>query len=132
MKKPTRSADTPPHRRILASFVYAAKGVAHMIQTQTNAWVHLTATIGVSLAGFFFVISPLEWCVLLLAMGIVWGLEGLNTALEHLADALHPDHSPLIGQAKDAASGAVLLGASFAAFVGLIIFIPKFLALLPS
>ncbi|MCI0869316.1 MAG: diacylglycerol kinase family protein, partial [Chloroflexi bacterium] len=44
-----------------------------------------------------------------------------------LADAVQPDHDPLIGRAKDLAAGAVLLTSLGAAAVGLLIFLPHVL-----
>ncbi len=125
LKPPGPHADIPPLVRIGRSFFFAGRGVTDMIVSQTNAWVHMLATVVVITAGLFFSVSTVEWSLLTLAMGLVWGLEGLNTAMERLADALHPGHHPLVGQAKDAASGAVLLGAIAAAVVGFLIFLPK-------
>lgn len=49
------------------------------------------------------------WCALVvLAVGLVLVAEAVNGAIEHLADAVHPAHHPLIGIAKDAAAGAAL------------------------
>jgi diacylglycerol kinase (ATP) len=58
--------------------------------------------------------------VVLLCCALVIGSELLNTALERLADALHPDPHPLVGAAKDAAAGAVLVCAVTAVLVGLV------------
>ncbi len=129
LKSNRSRADTYPLIRIGRSFLFAGRGVVDILSSQTNAWVHLLATAVVISAGVYFSVSTVEWSLLTLAIGLVWGLEGLNTALERLADALHPDHHPLVGQAKDAASGAVLLTAIAAAVVGLVIFLPKIAAL---
>ena len=51
--------------------------------------------------------------------------EIMNTAIEYLADALHPEHHPEIGKAKDAAAAAVLISSLAASVVGAIVFIPK-------
>ncbi len=56
-------------------------------------------------------------------------LEAVNTALEYLTDLISPTYHPLAGKAKDAAAGAVLLGALGAAVVGAVIFGPKVAAL---
>ena len=44
--------------------------------------------------------------------------ELANTALETLADHLHPDHHPEIGVAKDVAAGAVLVATLLTIGVG--------------
>jgi diacylglycerol kinase (ATP) len=52
---------------------------------------------------------PIWWAVFLLTIGAVLAAELFNTALENLADCLHPDENPLIMAAKDCAAGAVLI-----------------------
>ncbi|MFV0442253.1 MAG: diacylglycerol kinase [Planctomycetaceae bacterium] len=44
-----------------------------------------------------------------------------------MADAVHPEQHPVIGQAKDAAAAGVLLAAATAMAVGLMVFIPAML-----
>ena len=60
------------------------------------------------------------WIALvILAIGLVLAAEALNAAIEYLADALHPQHHPLIGAAKDAAASAVLIASLAALGIGL-------------
>jgi len=58
-------------------------------------------------------------------MALVLALGAVNTALEYLTDLVSPDRHPLAGKAKDVAAAAVLLAATGAVVVGLIIFLPK-------
>lgn len=74
-------------------------------------------------------ISVGEWCLVLLCCGTVLAAECFNTALEKLADALHPERHPLVGQAKDVAAAGVLLLALASAATGAIVFLPKFILL---
>ena len=67
--------------------------------------------------------------MLLLTIGCVWMAEALNTAVEYVADACHPEQHPLIKRAKDVAAAAVLLVAITALLVGVIIFTPYILRL---
>ncbi len=53
--------------------------------------------------------APLWWALIGIMVVLVLAAELLNTALEHLADHLHPEQHPKIGLAKDCAAGAVLL-----------------------
>jgi len=76
-------------------------------------------------AGFFFEISSTEWTVQILAIALVLGTEGMNTAIEKLADFVQPDHDPKIGFIKDISAGAVMLVSIAACIVGLIIYGPK-------
>ena len=106
------------------SFVYALQGLVFMLRSQPNAWVHLLATLGVCAAGFYFGLSRGEWLWICMAVVLVWSAEAFNTALEQLADALHPQRDPGIGRAKDLAAGAVLVAAIGAAVIGVMVFWP--------
>lgn len=108
----------------LKSFRYAFSGLWVLLKTQHNAWIHVVATLLAIGAGFFFGIRQEEWCFLVIAIGGVWMAEAFNTALEFLADAVHPEKHPLVGQAKDAAAGAVLIAAIASVVIGLLIFGP--------
>jgi diacylglycerol kinase (ATP) len=65
-----------------------------------------------------------DWCWIILAISIVSTAEALNTAFEFLADAATPKFHPLVREAKDVATAAVLLTAVAAAIIGIIIFCP--------
>ncbi len=106
------------------SVKYAARGVAVVLRTQHNAWLHAIATGVVLAAGFFVGLSRLEWCAIVLAMVAVWTAEALNTAIEIVVDLASPDVHPLAGRAKDVAAGAVLISACGAVVVGILVFAP--------
>ena len=95
-----------------------------MVRCQHNAWIYLVATAMVIAAGFFFRLSPSEWCWVVLAVSIVWTAEALNTAFEFLADAASPNFHPVVRDAKDVAAGAVLITALASSVIGAIIFWP--------
>lgn len=113
------------HKR-LKSFAYAWKGVCSFLSKEHNAWIHCTAIIGVTIAGFLFGITRTEWLVILLCFAMVLAAEAFNTAIERLVDLASPDYHPLAGEAKDIAAGAVLICAAGAAIIGLVIFVPYF------
>ena len=107
------------------SFRDAFRGLAALLATQHNAWIHAAATLAVLVVGLWLGCTPVEWAVLALAVALVWLAEGVNTALEALGDAVSEDSHPLVGRSKDIAAGAVLLAAIGAAVAGLLIFVPK-------
>lgn len=109
--------------RQLRSFACAGRGVIWMLKTQGHARFHALATVAAIGLGVWQGLRRLEWAVLLLAIAGVWVAEGLNTALEALADVCHPEWHVLIGRAKDVAAGAVLLAAMAAAAVGAFLFL---------
>jgi len=55
--------------------------------------------------------QPARWCWLaaLFSLMFVLTAELINTAIENICDALHPEEHPLIKIAKDCASAAVLM-----------------------
>ena len=112
------------------SFRHAWRGVGLVILSQHNAWIHLLATVLVLVAGLLTVLSRLEWCALVLAIGLVWTAEALNTALEFLSDEVSAEKRELIGKAKDAGAGGVLLASITAAVIGLIVFVPHWIVAL--
>ena len=69
----------------LKSFRFAFAGIAYMLRTQHNAWLHLLATIVVLAAGFALNVSAEDWRWLVAAIVLVWTAEAVNTAFEHLA-----------------------------------------------
>jgi diacylglycerol kinase (ATP) len=72
----------------------------------------------VVLACAFVGLEPAWWAIVLITSALVIGAELFNTALEHLADHLHPEIHPQIRIVKDCAAAAVLVAACAAAAVG--------------
>ena len=73
-------------------------------------------------AGFYLSISSLDWCIILICIAMVIGLELVNTALEDLVDLVTLERNPLAGKIKDIAAGAVLAVSIIALIIGLIVF----------
>ena len=108
----------------LKSLAHALRGVDVIVRTQPNARLHLLAAVLVCAAGLAFGLSRAEWLWINAAIVLVWSAEAFNTALEKLADALHPASHPGVGRAKDVAAAAVLIAAVGAAVIGLLVFVP--------
>ena len=106
------------------SFRFAFAGGRVLLATQHNAWMHAAATVLVVLDGLATRLAPLEWALLVLAMGLVWALEAMNTAVELLADEVSLEQRPGIGRAKDVAAFGVLAAAVAAALIGMFVFVP--------
>ena len=81
--------------------------------------------------GIWLHIDASEWAVLIMAMTAVFVAEAFNTAIEIDIDLTSPDYHPYARDTKDVAAGAVLITVLGAIVVGLIIFLPKLLPLLP-
>ena len=113
----------------IPSVRFALAGIWTMLKTQQNAWVHALATVAVIATGLFLGVDFEAWRWLVLAIMLVWIAEAMNTAFEFLADLVSPEYHPLVKQAKDVAAGAVLLAATGAVIIGLLIFIPAIVKL---
>lgn len=109
------------------SVTFAVKGAIKLITTEHSIMVQFSLAILMSIAGFYFNITKTEWLFQILSIGLVMSIEGLNTAVEKVADFIHPDYHERIGFIKDIAAGAVLFAAITAIIIGLIIYTPKFL-----
>lgn len=114
----------------LRSIKFAVRGIATMLKTQQNAWLHAAATIAVIATGVVLKLSFAEWCWIALAITAVWTAEALNTAFEFLTDLASPEFHPLAEKAKDVAAGAVLLAAIGSVAIGGLVLGPHLLRLL--
>ena len=103
----------------LKSFKYAFKGFFLLIKTEHSIIAQSLIFLCIIVLGFYLNISKQDWINQTFAMGLVLSAEGLNTAIEKLADFVHIEHHPKIGFIKDISAGAV----TFSALTALIIFI---------
>ncbi len=109
-------------------FAVAFSGLFHTCRTQSSMRVHCTCTSLVVGLACVSGLAPLEWAVLLLAIGLVIGLELVNTSIEAIVEKVSPEYSELARVAKDTAAAAVLVGAITAIGVGGCVFIPHWRA----
>jgi diacylglycerol kinase len=112
-------------RKLIKSFGYAFSGIYRLFKSESNATIHLLATLCALTAGILLRISNTEWCVILIVIALVWAAEAFNTALEKLTDHLFPEYHDTARFVKDVAAGAVLVCAVAAFICGLIVFLPK-------
>ncbi len=110
----------------LKSMGFALKGAIKLATTEHSVMVQSSIAVLLVFAGFYFEISREEWMFQTLAIGLVLSVEGLNTAVEKVADFIHPEFHEKIGFIKDIAAGAVFFAAMTAIVIGCIIYIPKF------
>jgi diacylglycerol kinase (ATP) len=111
----------------LKSLKYAFNGAIKLIKTEHSVMVQSSLAIVLIFAGFCFNISKTEWLFQTLAIGLVLSIEGLNTAIEKIADFIHPDYDERIGFIKDIAAGSVFFAAMTAIAIVLTIYLPNFL-----
>ena len=108
--------------KFLKSFDYAFRGILAGIADQRNLKVlFLIAAIVIAVA-FYFDIDRIEWCIILLCIAVVIGLEMLNSSVENLVDMVTQEKKPLAGKIKDIAAGAVLFASAVSSIIGIIVF----------
>lgn len=105
---------------------YAIKGAITLLRTEASIQVQTGIAVIMTFAGFFYEISAVEWMLQVFAIGLVMSVEGLNSAVEEIADFVHPDFHNKIGLIKDIAAGAVFFAAICATVIGCLIYFPKF------
>ena len=103
------------HRRL----AFACRGIRLALGSERSLRTQAVAFIAVLVLLTVIRPEPVWWAVLLLACGGVFVAELANTALEAIADRLHPEIDPLIEKAKDCAAGAVLVASLTALGVGI-------------
>jgi diacylglycerol kinase len=112
-------------KKRIRSFVYAGRGIRLVFSSEANMKIHIVVATLVVICGFIFNINTTEWIACLLCIGLVFGAEMINTAIENVVDLASPDYHELAGKAKDIAAGAVLICAIVSVIIGILIFLPK-------
>lgn len=113
----------------LKAFKYAFEGISELWRKEPNTRVHMFFTVAVILMAFLLKVSTAEFALLILTIGVVWGMETINSSIERVVDLVTLDKKPLAKAAKDLAAGAVLITAIASVVIGLIIFLPKLIKL---
>ena len=113
----------------IESFGYAFAGIAHAFISGRNFKVQSGIAILAIVLGIAFAISPIEWAVIALCIGVVLGGECVNTAIEAVVDLVSPDYHELAKVAKDCAAGGVLIASLASVAVAAFIFLPRFMTL---
>lgn len=111
-------------KRIL-SIKHGIRGIVTMLRMEHNSRIHLTVLLIVIILGIFLQIKLSEWAIIAVVSGMVIISELFNTAIEDMADIVHPDWDQKIGRIKDYTAGAVLIAAIISLIAGFIIFVPK-------
>jgi len=91
---------------------FALAGLAHALRAERSLQTQATVFLLVVIALVVLRPAPVWWALVILASAAVLAAELFNTAIEHLADHLHPELHPSIRIVKDCAAGAVLLAAA--------------------
>ena len=119
------------NKTFIQSLGHALDGIKRLLLEERNFRFDLIMAILVLALAVIMRININEWLWLFAAFFSVIGSEVLNTIVENVVDLIVGHHfDALAKRAKDVATGGVLLSALFAVIIGMLIFVPKFLALL--
>ena len=109
----------------IKSVGWAFKGAVLLLKTEVSIQIQFVIAILVTVAGFYYDISRTEWVFQILCIGLVMSIEAINTAVEYIADFIHPEYHKKIGLIKDIAAGAVFIASIIAVIIAIIIYYPK-------
>jgi diacylglycerol kinase (ATP) len=113
----------------LRSIKFALKGMWLLLTTEDSIKAQFSLGVISIIIGFYFDISATEWMFQLIVIALVLVAESCNTAVEKMADFVHPEFHKKIGFIKDIAAGAPSFAAIFALIIAGIIYVPKILEL---
>lgn len=102
------------NQTFLHRLAFAFDGLLAAWRTENSFKTHVVAAVAVVGVLLWLQPAPPWWAIAALTVAFVLAAELFNTAVEALADHLHPELHPAIKKVKDCAAGAVLV-ASIAA-----------------
>ncbi|UAM98979.1 diacylglycerol kinase family protein [Polaribacter litorisediminis] len=109
----------------IRSLKFALRGMWILMTTEDSIKAQLFFALIASIMGFYFDISATEWSIQILVIGLVLVAEAANSAVEEVADFIHPEYHKKIGLIKDIAAGAPSFAAIISLIIAGIIYIPK-------
>ena len=117
--------DNKKNKTLKDSFLHAYEGIVYAMMKERNMHIHITMALLVIVFGIILELSYVEWLICLILIALVISLELINTSIEAVVDLVTTNDSALAKIAKDSAAGAVLFTSVVAAFIGVVIFLPK-------
>jgi diacylglycerol kinase (ATP) len=88
---------------------YALQGLSHGLRAEASLRTQAIMFVAALVALTVLRPGAVWWALVLLASAAVVAAELFNTAIEHLADELHPAESPGMRIVKDCAAAGVLI-----------------------
>jgi len=116
--------------KITKSFSFAIEGLKTAFKQEVNFKVHAVLALITIAAAFFLKFNRLEWLILLLTIALVVILELINTSIEAVVNLVEPEIKEQAKTAKDVCAAAVMTAAIVSIVVGILLFVPKIIALL--
>lgn len=111
-----------PRRPWAHKFRDALRGLKFGIRGHSSFFVHFFVAALVVAAAIAMECTLMQWCVLLLCIGVVLTAELFNSAIETLHRGLDAEARERTWKTLDIAAGAVLAASLTATVVGLLVF----------
>lgn len=126
-----KKASIPRLKRLRNSFKYSFQGLRYAFKYEMSITTYLIiVAIGVGM-GIWLGNSLVEWAIIVILVGLILGVELINTSLEAVVDLCCREIHPLAKIAKDTASGATFILSIISLISGAIIYLPKLFAMYP-
>ena len=106
----------------------AVRGVVYVFQNERNFRIETYVAVLVITALVVLQASLIQTTIVITMIFLVLMIELMNTVIERVVDILKPRKHPYAGVIKDISASMVLVLSVGASIVGLIIFVPLFLA----
>ena len=117
------------NRTLGKSFVYAFSGLKKAFREEPNFKIHTAIAVFILILAGLLGFSAFEWVVLILTIFLVMAAELINTAVEDTLDLVSPELNERVGAIKDLMAAIVLLASVSSVAIGLLLFLPKIIAL---
>ena len=108
----------------IVSFKYAFSGLVIALKEEPNLGIQALIGFAGLLLALYFKINQIEWLFSVIAFGLVFAAELINTAIEEVVNSFTEQMHPAAKKAKDISAAAVFVLFVTEAIVGLIIFLP--------
>lgn len=116
-------------KKFLKSFGYAFEGLKLALSVDQNVRIHMIVGLFVVTVSVIVQVTKMEFLFILFSIFFVLITEMVNTSIEEMTNLIVKEHRMEAKIAKDVAAASVLLAATFAIIVGIIILIPRLIAL---
>lgn len=104
------------------SMSHAWRGLTYVVRNEKNFLTQLVILALAIIGAAMLKLSIAQFLVVILVSAVLLAFEMVNTALEMLADVVQPQYHERIGLLKDVTAGAVLVMATAAILIGVLIY----------
>lgn len=108
-------------KKFLLKFKYSFDGLVDGLLHDFSIQLQFGLGLIAILIAFLLKFTDLEWCIWIICIAQVIGMEYINSSIESIIDRFDPSWNILTKQAKDLGSAAVMLSALLAGVVGFIL-----------